>query len=191
MERGWLGEKRGQGFYKRVGKARRRRSRRSTCKTLEYHPGAEAASFPRWTRRASIEDLPRAAARAGGGERPRRQVPLAAVPRLPDLLGADGARRSPTASWRSIAPCAGATASHSGRSSCGTRSASPKRRERMEARGLSRCRRMCERMLAAGRESFYEPADRDGEPGTRYFDLERRQLPGRSSRGPAWSCWAS
>ena len=36
IERGWLGEKRGQGFYKRVGKGRR--STRSTWKTLEYHP---------------------------------------------------------------------------------------------------------------------------------------------------------
>src|SRR5258705_233472 len=28
-----------------------------------------------------------------------------------------------------------------------------------------------ERMLASGARGFYEVADRDGEPGTRYFDL--------------------
>ena len=43
IERGWLGEKRGQGFYKRVGKGDRKKSTRSIWKTLEYHPAQKAA----------------------------------------------------------------------------------------------------------------------------------------------------
>jgi 3-hydroxyacyl-CoA dehydrogenase len=43
IERGWLGEKSGQGFYKRVGKDREIRA--IDLKTLDYHPAAKP-SFP-------------------------------------------------------------------------------------------------------------------------------------------------
>ena len=39
MERGWLGEKRGQGFYKRVGKEKEIHA--LDLQTLEYHPAAK------------------------------------------------------------------------------------------------------------------------------------------------------
>ena len=90
MERGWLGEKRGQGFYKRVGKGAEKEIWALDRKTLEYHP-AQKARFPAVEAVRGIEDLGAAAARAGGWRGSRRAVSLAAVPRLPDLLGADGA----------------------------------------------------------------------------------------------------
>src|SRR5690348_8627173 len=45
MERGWLGEKRGQGFYKRVGKGDQKEIFALDRKTLEYHP-AQKVRFP-------------------------------------------------------------------------------------------------------------------------------------------------
>ena len=52
IERGWLGDKRGQGFYKRVGKE----IWALDWKTLEYHP-AEKARFPSADAARNIEDL--------------------------------------------------------------------------------------------------------------------------------------
>src|ERR1035437_6711992 len=49
MERGLLGEKRGQGFYKRVGKGAEKEIHAIDRKTLEYHPAAKVrfpAPFP-------------------------------------------------------------------------------------------------------------------------------------------------
>lgn len=45
IERGWLGEKRGQGFYKRVGKGDQKEIWAVDRKTLEYH-AAQKARFP-------------------------------------------------------------------------------------------------------------------------------------------------
>ena len=45
IERGWLGEKRGQGFYKRVGKGAEKEIYAIDRKTLEYHP-AQKVKFP-------------------------------------------------------------------------------------------------------------------------------------------------
>ena len=45
MERGWLGEKRGQGFYKRVGKGADKEIWALDRKTLEYRP-AQKVKFP-------------------------------------------------------------------------------------------------------------------------------------------------
>ena len=93
MERGWLGEKRGQGFYKRVGKGAEKEIHAIDLKTLEYHPAQKVRS--RGTRCAASEDLRAAAARAGGRQRSRRAVSLAAAARPLYLLGADGAARFP------------------------------------------------------------------------------------------------
>src|SRR5207237_4406994 len=54
MERGWLGEKRGQGFYKRVGKEKEIWA--LDLKTLEYHP-ANKPKFPAVEAVRHIEDL--------------------------------------------------------------------------------------------------------------------------------------
>ncbi len=54
MERGWLGEKSGQGFYKRVGKDKEIHA--LDLKTLEYHPAAKA-NFPTVELARNIDDL--------------------------------------------------------------------------------------------------------------------------------------
>ena len=123
IERGWLGEKRGQGFYKRVGKEKEIHA--LDWKTLEYHP-AQKPTFPAVEAANDIENLP---------ERLRALVAATIAPAR--SCGSSSAicsstpprwcRRSPTASWRSIAPCAGATPTRWGRSSCGMRWASKTR----------------------------------------------------------------
>jgi 3-hydroxyacyl-CoA dehydrogenase len=57
LERKWLGEKTGQGFYKRVGKGDDRQIWVIDWKTLEYHP-MEKARFPSTEAAKNIEDLP-------------------------------------------------------------------------------------------------------------------------------------
>jgi 3-hydroxyacyl-CoA dehydrogenase len=54
LECGWLGEKSGQGYYKRVGKAREIHA--IDLKTLEYHPAA-APQFPSVESAKSVRDL--------------------------------------------------------------------------------------------------------------------------------------
>ena len=54
MERGWLGEKSGQGFYKRVGKEKEIHA--LDLKTLEYHPAAKVR-LPTVETARNIEDL--------------------------------------------------------------------------------------------------------------------------------------
>jgi 3-hydroxyacyl-CoA dehydrogenase len=54
MERGWLGEKSGQGFYQRVGKDREIHA--LDLKTLEYHPAAKVR-FPTVDAARNIDDL--------------------------------------------------------------------------------------------------------------------------------------
>src|SRR5262249_45599657 len=71
IERGWLGEKRGQGFYKRVGKGDQREIHAIDRKTLDYHP-AQKIRFPSVEPLKNIEDL---------GER------LRALVALPDRAG--------------------------------------------------------------------------------------------------------
>ena len=56
MERGWLGEKRGQGFYKRVGKGADKEIWALDRKTLEYRL-AQKAKFPAVEAVRGIEDL--------------------------------------------------------------------------------------------------------------------------------------
>ncbi len=57
MERGLLGEKRGQGFYKRVGKGAEKEIYAIDRKTLEYHP-AQKVRIPSLDAVRTIEDLP-------------------------------------------------------------------------------------------------------------------------------------
>jgi len=56
IERGWLGEKTGQGFYKRVGRGEDRVIHAIDWKTLEYHPAAKV-KFPSVDAAKAIEDL--------------------------------------------------------------------------------------------------------------------------------------
>ena len=57
LENKWLGEKTGQGFYKRVGKGEDRVIHAIDWKTLEYHPAAKP-KFPSAEAARNIEDLP-------------------------------------------------------------------------------------------------------------------------------------
>ncbi|HZT39272.1 MAG TPA: 3-hydroxyacyl-CoA dehydrogenase/enoyl-CoA hydratase family protein [Bryobacteraceae bacterium] len=57
MERGWLGEKSGQGYYKRIGKGENREIWAIDWKSLDYHPARKIAS-PLLDAAARIEDLP-------------------------------------------------------------------------------------------------------------------------------------
>jgi 3-hydroxyacyl-CoA dehydrogenase len=57
LERKWLGEKTGQGFYKRVGKGDQKEILAIDWKTLEYHP-AQKVRFPSVEAAKTIEDLP-------------------------------------------------------------------------------------------------------------------------------------
>jgi 3-hydroxyacyl-CoA dehydrogenase len=54
VERGWLGDKMGQGFYKRIGPAKEIHA--IDWKTLEYHP-AQKPKFPAVEMARNIEDL--------------------------------------------------------------------------------------------------------------------------------------
>src|SRR5579863_187164 len=56
LERKWLGEKTGQGFYKKVGAGAKREFHVIDWKTLEYHPAAKV-SFPSVEAAKPIEDL--------------------------------------------------------------------------------------------------------------------------------------
>src|SRR3984893_927255 len=56
IERKWLGDKTGQGFYKRVGKGENKEFLALDWKTLEYHP-AEKTRFPSVEAARNINDL--------------------------------------------------------------------------------------------------------------------------------------
>ena len=188
MERGWLGEKRGQGFYKRVGKGAERRSTRSTCKTLEYHP-AQKAKFP------AVEAVRRhrgsAAAPARAGRR-RTIAPAQFLWKLFRDFVIYSAQMVPEISDR-IVEIDRAMRWGYGLHARAVRAVG---RARRAAKRWSACRgegcAIPENVRAhagIGRaESFYEAADRDGEPGTRYFDLNAgsvRRLGAASGRARA------
>jgi 3-hydroxyacyl-CoA dehydrogenase len=168
MERGWLGEKRGQGFYKRVGPAKEIHA--IDLKTLEYHP-AQKVRFPAAERVRRVEDLgERLRALVAGDDRAGRFLwtllrdfflySAQMVPEISErIVEIDRAMRwgfafelGPFELWDALG--VEETVARMRREGC----AAPER---------------VERMLAAGARTFYEAADRDGEPGTRYFDIQR------------------
>ena len=120
LERGWLGEKSGQGYYKRAGKSREFHA--IDLKTLEYHPAVQP-QFPAVEAARNIRDL---------GERLRTLVQARIAPEHFSgrcsatifSIRQSALQKSPTASWTSIAPCAGDMRTHWVRSSCGMRWAS-------------------------------------------------------------------
>jgi 3-hydroxyacyl-CoA dehydrogenase len=57
IERGWIGDKRGQGFYKKTGKGDKKEILALDLKTLEYQP-SHKARFPSVDGIRNIEDLP-------------------------------------------------------------------------------------------------------------------------------------
>jgi 3-hydroxyacyl-CoA dehydrogenase len=172
MERGWLGEKRGQGFYQRVGKGADKEIWALDRKTLEYRP-ARKVKFPAVEAVRGIEDLGQrlralVAENAAGDDRAgqflwklfRDFVIYAArmVPEISDrIVEIDRAMRwgygfklGPFELWDALGV--------------------PETVERMRREGCAIPENV-ERMLVSGARSFYEDADGDGDPGTRYFDL--------------------
>ena len=168
MERGWLGEKRGQGFYKRVGKGAENEIWALDRITLEYHPAAKV-KFASVEAVRGIEDL---------GERLRtlvaaddragqflwklfRDFCLYAAQMVPEIsdriVEIDRAMRwgfafrlGPFELWDALGV--------------------PETVDRMCVEGCP-IPEPVERMLAGGARSFYRAADVDGQPGTLYFDL--------------------
>jgi 3-hydroxyacyl-CoA dehydrogenase len=168
LERGWLGEKRGQGFYKRVGPNKEIHA--IDLKTLEYHP-AQKVRFPAAEAIRGVADL---------GERLRALVadndrvgkflwPLfrdlflysaQMVPEISDrIVEIDRAMRwgfafelGPFELWDAIGVVPTVERMR------GERCVVPER---------------VERMLATGAKQFYWAVDHEGRPGTRYFDIQR------------------
>jgi 3-hydroxyacyl-CoA dehydrogenase len=168
MELGWLGEKRGQGFYKRVGKGAEKEIHALDLHTFEYHLAARP-KFPSTEAAKGIEDLPaRLRALAAADDRAGKFLwPLfrdflaysaRMVPEISDrIVEIDRAMRwgynfkyGPFELWDAL----------------GVRETAA----RMNKDGVATPENV-ERMLASGANSFYETDDRDGHPGTRYFDL--------------------
>jgi 3-hydroxyacyl-CoA dehydrogenase len=166
MERGWLGEKRGQGFYKRVGKEKEIHA--VDLHTFEYHPAARP-KFPSVEAVKGIEDLPErlralVAAKDRAGQfvwtlfRDYLAYSAAMIPEISDrIVEIDRAMRwgynfkyGPFELWDAL----GVTDTA----------------RRMDAEGIALPDNV-RRMLSSGATSFYQPEDRDRNPGTRYFDL--------------------
>jgi 3-hydroxyacyl-CoA dehydrogenase len=168
VERGWLGEKRGQGFYQRVGKGADKEIWALDRKTLEYRL-AQKVKFPAVEAVRGIEDLGQRLRALVAGDDPAGQflwklfrgfVIYAArmVPEISDrIVEIDRAMRwgygftlGPFELWDALGV--------------------PETVERMRREDCAIPENV-ERMLASGARSFYEAADCEGEPGTRYFDL--------------------
>ena len=168
LERGWLGEKRGHGFYKRVGKGAEKEIYALDRKTLEYHP-AQKVRFPALDAARGIEELPqRLRTVIQGGDRAaqflwklfRDLMVYSAnmVPEISDrIVEIDRAMRwgfgfplGPFELWDALGLAETV--------------------DRMGQEGTAVPMNVA-MMLASGARSFYVDADREGEPGKRYFDL--------------------
>ncbi|MBM3774744.1 MAG: 3-hydroxyacyl-CoA dehydrogenase family protein, partial [Acidobacteria bacterium] len=169
LERGWLGEKKGQGLYKRVGQGARREIHALDWKTLEYRP-AQKPRFPSAEAARNIGNLPeRLRLLVSGDDRAGTFLwklfsdlflySASMVPEISDrVVEIDRAMRwgyankfGPFEAWDALGvePVV----------------------ERMAREGRAIPGNV-ERMLSGGAKSFYRPADQDGEPRTEYFDLQ-------------------
>jgi len=170
VERGWLGEKTGQGFYKRVGPAKEIHA--IDWKTLEYHP-AQRPKFPSVEMARNIEDLSLRLRtlialpdRAGSllWKLFRDHVVYAAgmVPEISDrIVEIDRAMRwgyanklGPFELWDALD--------------------FPATAKRIVKEGGS-LPPSVEKMLASGATAFYRAADAHRTPRTEYFDLSANQ----------------
>ncbi len=157
MERGYLGEKRGQGFYKRVGKGAEKEIWAIDRKTLEYHP-AVPVKFPQADLGTLVTGDNRAARFLWPLFRDLFLYSAQMVPRISDrIVEIDRAMRwgfafgaGPFETWDALGV--------------------PETVDRMRSEGFTPPDNV-ELMLASGARSFYEFADRDRQPHKRYFDL--------------------
>ena len=160
--RGWLGEKSGQGFYRRLGPAKQIHI--LDRKTLEYHP-VEKVRFPSTGAAQTIEDLP---------------ARLRALVRSNDRAG--------SFLWKLFSDLFLYSAERVGQISGRIVEIDRAMRwgyahtlgpfELWDALGLQQTAQRLhpippsiQAMLASGANSFYRPADAAGQPHTEYFDL--------------------
>lgn len=177
VERKWLGDKTGQGFFKRVGPNREIHA--IDWKTMEYHP-AKKVNLPGLEQARQIEDLgSRLRVLVSGGDRVGSFLwklfsdyvvySATMVPEISDrIVEIDRAMRwgyahklGPFELWDALGFVETA------------------RRIEGEGRELPA---NVQRMMAAGAKSFYRDADRAGTPGTEYFDLGRARYVGIEER---------
>ncbi len=170
IERKWLGEKTGQGMYKRVGKGTEKEIHVLDWKTLEYHP-QQKVSFPSVEAAKQIESLPdRLRTLVNSHDRAGdflwklfSDVFLYSAERIPEIseriVEIDRAMRwgyaqklGPFEYWDAV----------------GVRETVA----RMRAEGRS-VPDSVERMLESDADSFYRGADAERIPRTEYFDLAR------------------
>ncbi|MCC6537948.1 MAG: 3-hydroxyacyl-CoA dehydrogenase/enoyl-CoA hydratase family protein [Bryobacterales bacterium] len=171
IARGWLGEKSGQGFYRRVGKGADRKIEALDLATYEYKP-SKRVTFPSVEQVKTIEPLPdRLRALVAADDRAGRflwslfsDTFLYAAERIPEIadrcVEIDRAMRwgyahtyGPFELWDALGF----------QDVC--------RRIEREGRELPAS---VQWMLRAGNTSFYRQADRPGDPRTEYFDLGRQ-----------------
>jgi len=167
IKRGWIGDKAGQGFFKRVGPAKDIHA--IDWKTLDYHP-AKKVRFPSVDAARNIEDLGARLRmliatpdRAGSflWKLFRDHVVYAAsmVPEISDrIVEIDRALRwgyantlGPFELWDALD--------------------FPATAKRIVSEGGS-LPPSVEKMLASGATSFYKPSDAEGKPRISYFDLQ-------------------
>ncbi|MDQ6665591.1 MAG: 3-hydroxyacyl-CoA dehydrogenase/enoyl-CoA hydratase family protein [Acidobacteriota bacterium] len=168
IERKWLGEKTGQGLYKRVGKGDNKEIHAIDRKTFDYHP-AQKPRFASVDAARNIENLPgRLRAMVAAQDRAG-----AFLWKLFSDLFIYSATMAPEISGRIVEidramrwGYANALGPFELWDALGFEETA--RRMEREGRALPP---VVEKMLSSGAKSFYEPADADGEPRTRYFDL--------------------
>ncbi|HWB86027.1 MAG TPA: 3-hydroxyacyl-CoA dehydrogenase/enoyl-CoA hydratase family protein [Bryobacteraceae bacterium] len=168
IAKGWLGEKSGQGFYRRVGKGAEKEIQAIDRRTLDYHP-AQKPRLPAVDVARNIENLGqrvRMLINGTGREsiflwRLFRDVFLYSASMVPEIadrtVEIDRAMRwgyahrlGPFEMWDTL----------------GIEDTVA----RMHTEGCAVPENVVQ-MLAKGAKSFYEASDRDGQPGTQYFDL--------------------
>ncbi|HZO53627.1 MAG TPA: 3-hydroxyacyl-CoA dehydrogenase/enoyl-CoA hydratase family protein [Bryobacteraceae bacterium] len=173
MRRGWLGEKSGQGFYRRVGKGDDKTIEAIDLNTFEYHPAAKV-SMPSVEAARNISGLPeRLRSLVAANDRAGTFLwkllsdhMLYAAERVPEIsdriVEIDHAMRwgyahtyGPFELWDALG------------------FETTARRIEAEGRGLPEA---VTRMLSAGARSFYRAADRDRTPHTEYFELTGGQF---------------
>ena len=91
IERKWLGDKTGQGFYKKTGKGDNKEIQVLDWKTLEYHP-LQKPRFPVGGSGAKYRRPGRAAADSAALQRSRRQVSVEGLQRPVSVLGRNDSR---------------------------------------------------------------------------------------------------
>ena len=172
VKRGWLGEKSGQGFYRKVGKGAEKSIEALDLRTFEYHP-VKRAKFDSVEQARNIEHLPdRLRALVQADDRAGKflwslfsDLFIYAGQRIPEIsdriVEIDRAMRwgyahtyGPFELWDALgfeAVC-----------------------RRIEKEG-GELPAPVQWMLRAGHHSFYQFADQPGDPRTEYFDLGRQQ----------------